>query len=883
MQRFLHIREGQGNDVIKIVARKIWLGLLLGSVLLFNGSQLWGEETQLHTISSKFGDFPLKIQPPVLPELPIIPLFDSVPLNLPRLPLWSEPAKPQGWSLFSSPEGYYQEGLLLFSKKEWLNSLEQFEEVIDNYKESSFFQASLFWKSQILIKIGKEKEALAILQQIISTTQYSKYLFQSAHSLIWLTLKQENYSRATQDIEKFSKNVFTPAYLKEILPLKAFAHFQQNQLSEALEVLLEMQAQFPDHPRYVENGVRIAELYYRLEQCEKANPLIEKLQDKLENSPQLERLLLIGISCDLYLQDWKSAQQRLSSIEENGSENENAIYQGNFYLNLWQNQPEKARFWIEQFKDISLKKENLRQLFHYGFKQQWFEFLTNSIPEPSSLTNWETEAYSILGHAYDQLGQISQAYEQYQKAFSYSDSKTLQEQMMFLVIALELRTKNFDKAVKRLKTMFVDFRDSTNKSEYFFWYGLAQGELDSPYAVLAFNQVKPESERGDDKLYYLERLYHSQQDWKKTEQFFLQLISQYPESPFLMWAYYFRADSLYSAQDYKKAKQVLEEWRQHDKDSQMPLQMVELWANTLIKLQQLDEADHLLKDALKHLPDFSLVYLRIQVLTQLKKYEDIIQLVTSSLKYSLSEKEKEYLYFSRAEAAFFLQQRKAARQYYLEALENNAGQDVRYISHQLAKLAYDLKDYTEFVRMGLKVLDGAIVDNLSNNILVLLSNYYAQQKDKKQEVIYLKRLMSNYEFELKNAELSESAKSELLFKYAKVKNRLGMYQEADTLLNQAAALDNRDIQFDILKERGLSAFHGKNFEKAAATYLKLVYLKKDSPPEERFDFLKKIAYSYKQIQQFKEAEAIYRKMLRDFQDENMRKEVEGLLEQLKQQ
>ncbi|MBF0286604.1 MAG: hypothetical protein HQM14_02205 [SAR324 cluster bacterium] len=847
---------------------------------MFNGNLSWGED--VHTISSKFGDFPLKIEPPVLPELPPDFLFESGLLNLPRLPEWNEPVQPKGWSLFSSPEGLYQEGLSLFSQKEWLNSLEEFEEIIDDHKESLFYQASLFWKSQILIKIGKEKVALEILQQLVST-QHSKYLFQSAHTLIWLTLKQKEYSKAIQDIEQFSNNIFTPVYLKEILPLKAFAYFQQNRLPEALEALIKMQAQFPNDPNHLENSIQMAELYFRLEQCEKAYPLIKEFQDKLNNPFQLERLLFIGVSCDLYLQDWKSAQHQLNSIEERGITNENAVYKGNFYLNLWQNQPEKAWFWIEQFKDANLKKESLRRLYHYGLKQQWLEFLTNTIPEQSFLTGWETEIYPILGHAYELLGQINHAYEQYQKALFHSDSQVMKEQMMFHLVVLELKTLNYNKAVQRLKKMFVDFLESTNKSEYFFWYGLAQGELGSPYAILAFNQIKPDSERADDKLYYLERLYHSQQNWDKTGQVFSQLLSQYPQSPFLVWAYYYRAEGLFSVKEYKRAKKILEEWEQNHKDSQMPLQMVELWARTLKELQLLDEANHLLGEALQKLPNFSLVRLRVQILNQLKKYKETIQLISASLNFTLTEKEKKYLYLSRAEAAFSLHERQAARDYYLEVLENNDGEDVRYIYHQLAQLAYDLKDNQEFETMGFKVLDGEIIDNLSNNILILFSNYHAQQNDKKQEMVYLDRLMSNYDFELKNAKLSETAKSELLYKYAKIKNRLGMYKEADIMLDQAAVLDNQEIQFDILKEKGFGAFHTKNYEKAAAVYLKLVYLKKELPPQEKFDFLKKIAYSYREMKQFKEAWAIYQKMLRDFDDKKMRKEIKKLLKQLKQQ
>jgi len=62
--------------------------------------------------------------------------------------------------------------------------------------------------------------------------------------------------------------------------------------------------------------------------------------------------------------------------------------------------------------------------------------------------------------------------------------------------------------------------------------------------------------------------------------------------------------------------------------------------------------------------------------------------------------------------------------------------------------------------------------------------------------------------------------------------------------------------------------------------LKVVYLKSNLKPQEQFRLLDKIAYSFEQIQQFKEAKAVYQKMLKEYQEENLQEQVKKKLQQL---
>jgi tetratricopeptide (TPR) repeat protein len=115
-----------------------------------------------------------------------------------------------------------------------------------------------------------------------------------------------------------------------------------------------------------------------------------------------------------------------------------------------------------------------------------------------------------------------------------------------------------------------------------------------------------------------------------------------------------------------------------------------------------------------------------------------------------------------------------------------------------------------------------------------------------------------------------------------VKKRLDLYQEAHQLLDQILALDDSNIpSFDVLKEKGDIALLAKQFNQAAALFLKVIYLDANAQPVEKFNLLRKIAFSYEQVKKFKQAESVYQKMLQEFEDQDLRKQARDHLERLK--
>lgn len=849
--------------------------LLLGS-LVFGAIPLHGNPPIERKIATKIGTYSFQILPPPLPKLEKIPLFQDSPYLLPKLPRWKEEARPTGFSLFSSPESLYNEGLELFNQREWQESLEVFDELIADFPQSQFHLAAMFWKARILVQVRQYAPAQSLLLQVIETRQYSKYLLQSAQTYIWLNLRQGNFPEALEALEDYMKTIFTPPWLEGILPLKVYAYLQEEQDAQALEAFRELQQQFPENPQFFENAIKMAELYYKTEQWQAISALINSVRETHKAHPQMAHLLYVGIAANLQTKNWKQAQQKLAWIEADGGKNQEAFAQSVFYLHLRQGKLEQAQSDIAQFSTQALKSENLRHLFQEAFRQGKFQFLASRKPDEKLMAGWRVEGFWMLAYAHEKLGESEKAAQAFQKALDSVKEAELRELFLFYVAALQFQRNDFEEAKERLQKMLKDYRKSPRKPEYAFWYAVAQGQLGEGLVPLILKQVKPPSDRMDDGVYALQRYYHARQQWPQAQEQFDKLISEHPQTSFLLWAYHYQAKGLFLQKKYQEALETFETWRKGREEIQMPAETITLWAEILLALKKSQKALRLLEEAESE--NFDLVKLRLRVFKELKKHEAILAFVKELLKSSWDAEQTVFLYSSRAEAAAALGKTKLAIQYYREAIAAQVQGDGRYFYYQLAKLTYAAKDYPEFLKMSEKVLEGP-QDDVSNQTLWLLSDYFLQISNKPQEKRTLEVLAQNYEKELaQNRSPSEQRAS--LFQLAKVKKRLGLYQEADELFDQTLALQTKSLPLDVIEEKGDTAFLRKQYKKAASALLKVVYLKEPPQPEEKFDLLKKIAYSYEKIGQLKEAKAVYQKMLREFKKDPFQEQTKENLKRL---
>ena len=177
-------------------------------------------------------------------------------------------------------------------------------------------------------------------------------------------------------------------------------------------------------------------------------------------------------------------------------------------------------------------------------------------------------------------------------------------------------------------------------------------------------------------------------------------------------------------------------------------------------------------------------------------------------------------------------------------------------------------------------------DDYAKEIMHLISDYFLERKQKEKAKPYLKHLVANYEKSVRKEDLAPEQRVEQIVIIGEIYNDLDEYEKAERWLNHAlksmkAVEDGRKKwQLRILKEKGFALFQLAQHNKALSANLKVLYLDQSLSDQQRYDLNLRIASSYEKLNRKKEAKAIYRKMLNNFEDSNRQKEIETLLENL---
>ena len=100
---------------------------------------------------------------------------------------------------------------------------------------------------------------------------------------------------------------------------------------------------------------------------------------------------------------------------------------------------------------------------------------------------------------------------------------------------IELASLNYQRAFILIKQLLESYPDSDRLSDYYFWYGVLQYEIEknSMQTIMAMRQVDINGKRSDDRLFLLAKVNHDQQNWNSVNSSLLNLKKLYPKSPFL--------------------------------------------------------------------------------------------------------------------------------------------------------------------------------------------------------------------------------------------------------------------------------------------------------------------------------------------------------------
>ncbi len=858
----------------------------------------------LTIVNTRLGSYSLPVPELRLPDLPIFSLVSVSEASVPELPDWHNsrfvPNEP-GWLDRSGK--YYKEGIMQLFRGNLTLALMRFQTIIDEYPETDWIIPSRFWQGQIFAQREKYAQSVKSLNLFLNSVKKSKhseryidFLDFSRYTLAWLNFKQYKYKKAIDIINKNENKIDSEKIRSKLLFLRYLANVKLNNNEATLSVLEKLIKDFPNDFRHI---LQLGEFYYSQKNWRKLTSFVvtHSKNTKFYNDSKMEHFLWLGLDAHLNLKQWKKAKKFIKSLEKLGVQSTDKLAKAYLKLNLHTKQIEQAwKDWMN-IEDQILRAQALRALMHRAIKVEEFDFLLKLEIDLNSIStfwrSWQDEVELIYAYLYFRLDQIEKS-----KPFLESSRKYLlkgddtqfsivNEEGLFLSSVIELVSLNYQRAFMLIKQLLESYPDSDRLSDYYFWYGVLQYEIEknSMQTIMAMRQVDQNGNRADDRLFLLAKVNHDQQNWTSVNSSILNLKKLFPESPFLEEGLFLQSQAIFEQKQYNSALEILNELENTFDPLKKPVRAIDLRVRVLMALQRYEQADEVLKRSISIHADFSLIKLRIEVLRHINDPRRIIGVTDLGLGISITE-DQGFLFFQQAEALYEMKQYEQAFTVYSLALKNPPKKKSRFINYMILKTHFELGRINELEHGARKLLDKVGDDDYAKEILHLLSSYFLERKQKEKAKPYLKQLVANYEESVRQEDLPAKQRVDQIVLIGEIYNDLDEYEQAVRWLNQALKSmktveeGRKKWQLRILREKGFALFKLDQHSKALAANLKVLYLDQSLSDELKYDLNLRIASSYVKLKRNKEAKAIYRKMLNNFEDDNRQKEVEALLENL---
>ncbi len=882
---------------------KTFFILLLISFLLFSlGSILLAKSSKnLTLVNTRLGSYSLPVPVLRLPGLPIFSLVSVSKAIIPELPDWHSsrfiPDEP-GWLDRSGK--YYKEGIVQLFRGNLTLALMRFQTVIEEYPETDWFFPSTFWKGQILAqrqKYAQSAKSLNIflnsLKQRNHSEQYIDFQDFSRYTLVWLDFKEHKYDKVIDNINKFEDFVDSEKIRSELLYLRYLANVKLNKNEETLIVLEKL---IKDFPNDFEHILLLGEFYYSQKNWRKLTSLVanHSKNTKFYNNSKMEHFLWLGLDAHLNLKQWSKAKKLISSLEKLGVQSTDKLAKAYLKLNLHTKQIEQAWEDWTRIEDHILRTQALRALMHHAIKVDEFNFLLKLETQLNSISifwqSWQDEVELIYAYLYLRLKKLEKS-----KSFLESPSinslkldvnqaSIVNEESLYLSAVIELVSSNYQNGFILVKQLLESYPDSDRLSDYYFWYGVLQYEIEnnSMQTIMAMRQVDINGNRADDRLFLLAKVNHNQQKWAAVNMSLLNLKKLYPESPFLEEGLYLQSQATFKQKQYNAALEILNELEHTFDPLKKPVRAIDLRVQVLMALRRYEQADNVLRRSIKMYTDFSLIKLRIEVLKYINDPRRIIGVTGLGLGISITE-DQGFFFFHQAEALFEMKKYDQAFTVFRLALKNPPKNKSRFINYRILKINFELGRIDESEQGAKKLLDEDKDDIYATDILHLLGDFFLERKHLKKAKPYLKQLVDNYEKSVRLENLSPDQRVEQIVLVGEIYNDLEEYEQAERWLNLALksmeTVENgrKKWQLRILREKGFALFKLAEHSKALAASLKVLYLDQSLSNQQMYDLNLRIASSYVKLNRNKEAKAIYRKMLNNFEDSDQLKEVQALL------
>jgi tetratricopeptide (TPR) repeat protein len=396
---------------------------------------------------------------------------------------------------------------------------------------------------------------------------------------------------------------------------------QHKEYANALQVLKKI---LEKHPNDVETLI----LFGRIKQASKDNDGARQAYEKVISLDKTRKAIYLRLG-GVFLQEGHTASAL--KVFQDLIRNFPDSYPGHFFLGTIYTKTGKFRQAEKEFKKaLELKPELVEPRFELlgvyesqGKKQEILNIYKDILDKhPNNI-----RAALELGYLYHKNGRLDEA----QRLFADLGARSLQEfEVILKVIQIYIDTKRYDDAVIVLEGML---KGAPESSDLHYIEGVAfYGNNNNDKAMRAFKKVKPRTRFFQDAAVHISYLYQEQGNINTAIDFLKDVLKNDPENPEFMYylgTFYEESEKYEAAEQYLKqaigieperAKfyfrlgVVYDKWGHKEKSMEAMKTTIKLdpkHANALNYLgytyadlgRNLDEAERLIKEALKYKPN----------------------------------------------------------------------------------------------------------------------------------------------------------------------------------------------------------------------------------------------------------------------------------------
>ncbi len=441
---------------------------------------------------------------------------------------------------FLGDEAQYKVGLYRYQTGDYPGAIEAFARVHQEYPQSTFRGSAYYWEGESYYQLGRYDRALTAYQQVIQRfpgERLGDYALLAAADVHLRTQRPADAIPLLRELMAKYPSSPTSTLARRYL---AEGLFRAGQYAEAADVygqLVQARNGNGDKPNAL---FWRAESFFQLGEFERAEQGYRELLQAYPRSPRQEEALYGLGWAQLNGQKYRSALDTFQQLERTfpRSRFQESLYYARVrgYLGLRQMQAAQDTYRqlareFPQGKWLGAATlEFARSAYETG-DYATVATLTRQLTDPARSNPSTPVALVLQGDLLYREGKFTEAIEAYRRAERAGLPDRLLETTLLKSALAFYQRRDFAGAAADLERLLRQFPTSADAAEAAFWLGESRF-YNRLYrqALLAYQQVPPESPRYPDALYGRGWVYYQGSDWLKAAAEFEQVVRRYPQA-----------------------------------------------------------------------------------------------------------------------------------------------------------------------------------------------------------------------------------------------------------------------------------------------------------------------------------------------------------------